>query len=309
MTRLTPRCTGLKSLPITIIQQTIHHTTSRTVNTYNAAMHYDLHCHTTASDGQLSPQELLCRAAANGIDCLAITDHDTTAAYHLLDSNDQRLQLITGIELSTQWRGINVHIVGLNFDLNSSAILEAVNHQQQIRLKRAEKIAEKLAKVGFTNTLEGATSIAGNSTIGRPHFAQHLVDTGAVSDLKLAFKKYLGSGKAGDVKQLWPSLRDVVHWIREANGIAVLAHPAKYKLTYTKLGQLCDDFIEVGGLGFEISSGLQLPAVTRQMARLCQQKGLLASCGSDFHQPGQQWAELGRYSALPEHVETVWQSF
>ena len=272
-------------------------------------LHYDLHCHTTASDGSLTPDALLELAREREIDCLAITDHDTVAAYKELSTPPGTPKLISGIELSTQWRGVNIHIVGLNFDLGSDAITEAEQHQQALRLQRAEKIAEKLAKAGIPDTLAGATAIAGNSTIGRPHFAQHLVNIGAVDDIQQAFKKYLGSGKPGDIKQLWPPLSRIVEWIRGAGGIAVLAHPAKYKLTNTKLGYLCDDFVEAGGQGFEVSSGLQQPAVTKLMAHICKQKKLLASCGSDFHQPGQQWAELGRYSPIPENLETVWQHF
>lgn len=272
-------------------------------------MLYDLHCHTTASDGSLNPTELLSLAIAQGIDYLAITDHDTVAAHHSLLAEKQPVRLITGIELSCQWRGVNIHIVGLNFALNSDAITTAVENQQQQRRKRAETIAEKLAKLGLESPLEGALKFAGGGSIGRPHFARYMVDCGFVDDMKQAFKKYLGSGKPGDVKQLWPTVPEVTQWIRDAGGIPVLAHPAKYKLTYTKLGTLCDSFIEAGGQGIEVSSGLQPATVTQQITRLCEQKQLLASAGSDFHQPGQHWAQLGSYSPLPAHLKTVWQHF
>ncbi len=272
-------------------------------------MIYDLHCHTTASDGTLSPEALIQLAIERDIDTLAITDHDTIRAHQTLNLNTKHLNLISGIELSTQWRGVNVHIVGLNFQLDSTTMLNAVEQQQQARNERAEIIAEKLEQLGIEAPLAGAKSIAGDSTIGRPHFAEYLVNCGAVNNTKQAFKKYLGAGKPGDVKQLWAPLSQVVEWIRDAGGIAVLAHPAKYKLTNTKLGALCDDFITAGGQGFEVCSGLQLPSVTKHMAQLCEQKNLLASCGSDFHRPNQQWAELGRYSKMPEHCTPVWQHF
>lgn len=272
-------------------------------------MLYDLHCHSTASDGKLTPLELVDRAKGKGVDCLAITDHDTAASYQQMPAQIDGLKLITGIELSTQWRGTGVHIVGLNFDLHSSAISEAISYQQRARKQRAELIAERLAKAGIEETLPGAIAIAGTSVVGRPHFARHLVERGIVKDSGQAFKRYLGSGKLGDVKQTWASLPQVVQWINAAGGIAVLAHPAKYKMTYTKLGLLCDEFVAAGGRGLEVCSGLQPPQTTRDLARLCREKKLLASCGSDFHQPGQHWAELGCCTPLPEHLDPVWSKF
>ncbi|MFT7300490.1 MAG: putative metal-dependent phosphoesterase TrpH [Porticoccus sp.] len=274
----------------------------------NYAIKYDLHCHTTCSDGALSPKELVNRAAEMGVDALAITDHDTISAYQQLGPLDQQpIKIIPGIEFSTHWQNINVHIVGLNIQLECVALQEGVAFQHQARQQRAVLIADKLHQLGFQGALAGAMAIAHNGNVGRPHFAHHLVNVGAVSNIKQAFKKYLGPGKAGDIKQLWADLPQVIQWITQAGGTAVLAHPTKYKLTRTKLKRLLDDFIEAGGQGMEVVSGKQISSVTRDLASICREKNLLGSCGSDFHQPDQLWAELGQYSEYPADCPPVWE--
>jgi len=270
-------------------------------------MLYDLHSHTTCSDGALTPAQLVQRAAEAGVDVLAITDHDSTVAFDQLDpAAEPSVRVIPAIEFSTTWRKIGVHIVGLNIKPHSDAMRAGSHFQQQARRQRAEQIAEKLEQLGLPDTLAGAAALAGSDNIGRPHFAQHLIDIGAVNNMRQAFKKYLGTGKPGDVKQHWATLPTVIQWIRDAGGTAVLAHPDKYNLTRTKLLALLDDFIEVGGQAVEVVSGRQLPQLTRDLANICEEKGLLASCGSDFHQPGQPWAELGRFTRLPDNCQPVW---
>ena len=270
-------------------------------------MTIDLHCHTTLSDGKLTPRELVSYALDNGVTTLSITDHDTVEAYDGLDAG--RLHIIPGIELSSQWRNTGIHIVGLNIDLHSTALQEAIKRQKQARRNRAESIAGKLEKQGIMNTLEGAARIAGNDNIGRPHFARYLVESGACKDTSDAFSRYLGTGKSGNVDKFWPELPEVVEWILSANGIAVLAHPLTYKLTRTKLSALVDDFINAGGRAMEVVSGKQLAKHTRDLANICRQKNLLASCGSDFHQPEQSWADLGRFPPLPRECSPVWDYF
>lgn len=268
---------------------------------------YDLHCHTTCSDGSLSPLELVQRAAKQGVDVLSITDHDTALAYQPLDASNQLpLKIIPGIEFSTEWRKVNIHIVGLNINPESDALKAGVAHQQHARKERAERIAEKLTGYGFNDVLDKTLKIAGNNNIGRPHFAQYLVKAGAVSNIKQAFKKFLGSGTSCDIKQLWAGLPQIIEWIRGAGGTPVLAHPAKYNLTRTKLIAFLDDFIKAGGQGMEIVSGKQIPSVTKDLSSICRQKNLFASCGSDFHQPGENWAELGQFSTFPADCEPVW---
>ena len=270
-------------------------------------MNIDFHCHTTASDGTLDPAALIDLAREREIDMLSITDHDTLAAYQILAGVETGLQIIPGIELSSQWNRRGVHIVGLNVDIDSSSIGEAVTLQSQAREGRAEIIAERLGRLGFADCLEGAKSFSSGPQVGRPHFAQHLVAIGAVSNMQQAFKRYLGAGKVGDVHDQWADPKTVSDWIRGAGGVAVLAHPTKYKLTRSKLIELITAFKAAGGEAMEVISGAQVPSLTRDMARLCRDSGLEASCGSDFHSPNQPWASLGHVAKLPEDCLPVWQ--
>ncbi|MCV6615812.1 MAG: PHP domain-containing protein [Cellvibrionaceae bacterium] len=271
-------------------------------------MLYDLHCHSHYSDGILSPSELVSRAVEHSVDILALTDHDTVAglAEARQAASEQGLDLINGIEFSCQWAGRGVHIVGLGIDPQSAVMQQAVAEQAERRWQRCEMIADKLHKLGFQGALAGVQKLVDKGTIGRPHFAQYLLQQGHVSSINQAFKKYLGAGKPGDIKNLWPEIGQVVEWIRGSGGQAVLAHPDKYKLTRTKLRRLCDDFSEAGGAAMELISGKQPPGVAETMAQIAQQCGLLASRGSDFHQPGQPWQELGCGGPLPPGVEPVW---
>ena len=272
-------------------------------------MIFDLHSHTTLSDGSLEPHELISRAVEKGVDTLAITDHDTLDAYAEIPPLNGAIRLVTGIELSTQWETTGIHVLGLNVDLGNDAIQTAARQQSGTRLERARRIGERLEKKGIEGAFEGAQKLSPGSYIGRPHFAQHLINIGKVNSMDAAFKKYMGDGKAGDVNQEWAELPQIISWIRDANGIAVLAHPLKYKLTRTKLKRMLDDFIQAGGQGMEVVSGQQQPQLTKDMAQLCAQKDLLASCGSDFHGPGKPWSELGVFPPLPDNVTPVWDRF
>lgn len=273
-------------------------------------MKVDLHTHSTASDGSLSPRTLVEEAVKMDINMLSITDHDTTDAYLELSSiNYPSLELIPGIEFSTQWQGVGIHVIGLNVKPASEALVKGVKTQRDARVKRARRIAEKLEKLGVEGVWEGVQQIAGKSVIGRPHFSQYLVENKHVKTTSEAFERYLGSGKTGDVKCFWMSFEEIVDCIRKAGGTAVLAHPAKYKLTNTRLSRLLDDFIDVGGEAMELISGNQNRDITEKLRSLCIKKKLLASCGSDFHQPGQRWANLGMVQALPEDCEPVWETW
>ncbi len=266
----------------------------------------DLHSHTLVSDGALSPAELIARAKGNGVDVLSITDHDSIGAYgDLVDIAGDDLTIIPGIEFSTQWRGIGVHIVGLNLQLDSASILEGVAQQEKARGERAELICQRLIKAGLVVNFERVKELAQQMNVGRPHFAQHLVEIGAVKNMAAAFKKHLGDGKIGDVKQCWADLPQIIQWISGAGGIAVLAHPLKYKMTRTKLALFLDDFIDAGGRGMEVVSGHQSNDETRSLSRLCVAKGLLGSCGSDFHQVSR-WSDIGAMSTFPKECEPVW---
>lgn len=279
------------------------------------------------SDGSLNPEELVSRAKSQGVEYLALTDHDTIAGFERASqaAKMHQIQLISGIELSSEWMGMGIHVVGLNFDPNSPQMSEGIAQQKRARTRRAEIIADRLAKKGFANTLEGARTIAIQQALGdsdkepitkieefddediiiaRPHFAKYLVEAGHVSSEVAAFKKYLGAGKVGDVKQCWPDLETVIDWIVSSGGIAVLAHPLHYKMTNTKLRRLVNAFKEAGGQAIEVVSGLQTSTQTNYLASIADEFDLFASAGSDFHHPNLQWQNLGQCQ-LPKECRPV----
>jgi predicted metal-dependent phosphoesterase TrpH len=271
----------------------------------------DLHCHSTASDGALTPEDLVARAAEQGVSHLALTDHDTIAGLAQARARGQELglSLISGVELSCVWRSHTIHVVGLDFDEADPAFLEALAQQNENRWQRARLIADRLARLKVDGLLEKATALAGGDVPGRPHFAQVLVNAEVVPKTAHAFKRYLGSGKPGDVKACWPELSEVVQWITDAGGIAVLAHPRKYRLTATRLRELTADFRRAGGRAIEVSVSGQSSGDLGFVAELARREQLLASQGSDFHFPGAPWCELGRIMKMPEGLEPVWHYF
>lgn len=272
---------------------------------------YDLHCHSTESDGHLTPTEVVNRAFEKGVDVLALTDHDTVSGFAeaQLAAKICGLRLLSGVEFSSQWGGRGIHIVGLNLDVESESLVEAVALQSAAREERGIRIAEKLHKLGFEGALLGAQKIATGAVLGRPHFAQFLVEQGRVKNINEAFRKYLGAGKPGDVKNLWPEIAVVVGWIVAAGGVAVLAHPSKYKMTRTKLRALVADFARCGGQAIEVASGLMPAIEVNSLAAVATDFDLAASCGSDFHFPGQKWQELGQFARVPESCRPVWELF
>ena len=267
----------------------------------------DLHCHSLKSDGDLSPSDLVDRAAEQGVTMLALTDHDTIngLAEARARAEMHNIELISGIEFSSVWNGIGIHVVGLGFDETHPEMLAAIARQEDCRLQRAKTIAERLEKLGIKGIWAKAEAIANGAQIGRPHFAQALIDMEKVSNMAQAFKRYLGAGKPGDVKTLWPDITEVVGWIREAGGVAVVAHPDKYKMTNTKLKSMLKAFAEAGGNGLEVVSGATEVTFSRRMVEICNELGFLASQGSDFHGP-RPWSELGKFTKMPEGVNPVW---
>ena len=276
-------------------------------------MNIDLHTHSNASDGVLSPAELLNASIAAGIELFSITDHDTLDGYFQVEERSRELRdtltLVPGVELSSHWQGVGVHIVGLGFDPRHPAINEAIAIQGKARRERGELIAQKLQKRGIDIDLARVRELAGRSEVGRPHFAQHLVEIGAAADESQAFKKWLGKSKVGDVKNTWAPIEQVVSWINDAGGVAVLAHPLKYQLTNSKLRCLLEDFQELGGRAIEVISGSQTRAQTNYIASLTDVFGFYASAGSDFHRPEQSWAKLGQVEPLPRTLNPVWELF
>lgn len=253
----------------------------------------------------------MARASAQGVTHLALTDHDTIAGLSAakLAASDEGMELINGIELSCVWRSHTIHVVGLDFDERQEAFRAALARQNDNRWQRARLIADKLAKLNVPDLLDRATAFAGGDVPGRPHFASVLVEAEVVPRPAHAFKRYLGTGKPGDVKACWPELAEVVEWIVQAGGIAVLAHPRKYRLTATKLRELVKDFQAVGGQGIEVSVSGQSSGDLGFVAELARRQGLWASQGSDFHFPGAPWCELGRIMKMPDGLEPVWQHF
>ena len=268
----------------------------------------DLHCHSNCSDGALSPEDLLARASEKGVDCLALTDHDTIAGQvrAAQAAKEYAIQMVSGIELSCVWSNYTIHVLGLNFDLDSQIMLDVEKRQTESRIERAQIIAEKLQKKGLPNIYDDACSKTATGVPGRPHFAEVMLEQGLVSSVGEAFKKYLGSGKPGDVKSLWPDIEEVTEWIKSANGTAVIAHPRKYDMTLTKLRKMISVFTESGGEGIEVITSGQKQGEVGMLSDLCQRMNLKGSLGSDFHSPNYAWAELGRIPSLPSSVEPVW---
>ena len=266
----------------------------------------DLHTHSCASDGELAPEALLHRAVEQGVAMLAITDHDTMDGYLEAAKAVKDLSLVAGVEFSCVWGKMLIHIVGLNIDHRQPALAQGLVRQKSARDQRGKLIGEKLAKLGFAGAYEGASELAGGGQVGRPDFARFLMQEGHVSSFNQAFKKYLGAGKPGDVKTLWPDMAEVVQWITAGGGVAVIAHPQRYKMTATKLRALIKDFKAAGGQGIEVISGQPDQQAIATMVKLCEQFDLLASIGSDFHRPGTPWSELGCCGELPTSVRPVW---
>jgi predicted metal-dependent phosphoesterase TrpH len=271
----------------------------------------DFHTHTNASDGALAPCEVVDRALARKIDLLAITDHDTVAGYRAAAAHytpiPGGMRLIQGIEFSCRWSGTTVHVVGLGVDCEHTAMLEGLAMLAQARRDRGQKIGSRLQALGFAGALQGALAEAGDSQLGRPHFAAWMVAQGHVKDHGQAFHKYLGQGKTGDVKAFWPELAQVTRWIEASGGAAIIAHPLKYRFTRMKLRRLVVDFMDAGGSGIEVLSGYQSADQTTQLKRLAAEFALEVSVGSDFHRDGPYSPQLGVELPQLEGLRGVWE--
>lgn len=269
----------------------------------------DLHTHSTASDGALTPAELVGLAARAGVRRLALTDHDTLAGLPAVREAAMAagLDLVDGVEISSSWGRREIHVVGLWMRPDDPELRAALSGQQQRRDERAERIARRLAGKGMPGALEGARREAGTGPITRPHFARWLVAEGHAPDLPTAFRKWLADGRVGHVSVAWPEIDEVISWIRAAGGVAVLAHPLKYRLTATRLRQLVRDFAGGGGGALEIPVNEQDPERVAVCARLAGEFDLSASLGSDFHQP-QRWRPMpGGLPDLPPGLTPVWE--
>ena len=271
--------------------------------------HYDLHTHSTASDGSLTPTALVDRASQMGVTHLALTDHDGTGGIAEARAQARALgiELIAGVEISVTWQGGTIHLVGLNIDIGNADLQRGLAGLRAYRKTRAERIAHKLEKAGIAGALEGAKRYASEQMLGRVHFARFLIEQGHAKDMKDVFARFLVKNRPGYVTGEWAPLEDAVGWITAAGGQAVIAHPARYKLTSTKLRRLLGDFKGCGGEGIEVVSGSHSRDECHAMLGHALRFGLLASCGSDYHGPVTPWVELGRLPALPQGCVPVWE--
>ena len=271
----------------------------------------DLHCHSTVSDGTLQPEALAARAKANGVELWALTDHDEIGGQQR--ARDAALALglpyLAGVEISVTFAGLTVHIVGLGFDLDNPALKAGLEATRGGRDQRAKDMADGLAKAGIGGAYEGALKYAGNpELIARTHFARFLVDTGVCSSTHEVFRKFLVEGRPGFVPHGWATLGNAVGWITQAGGMAVIAHPGRYKFTPTAEYALFTEFIAHGGRGVEVVTGSHNTSDYVKYADMAIEFGLLASRGSDFHSPEEGRTDLGTLPDLPGKLTPVWEA-
>ncbi|APW47210.1 3',5'-nucleoside bisphosphate phosphatase [Rhodoferax antarcticus] len=275
----------------------------------NVMINADLHCHSVISDGTLTPEELAQRAKVKGVNLWALTDHDDIGgqARAAAAAAAVGLDYLTGVEVSVSFLHQTVHIVGLGFDASNVALCLGLTQTRSGRAQRARDMAEDLARVGIKDTFEGAKKYAGNpDLISRTHFARFLVATGVCKDTQEVFRKFLTEGKPGYVQHRWATLKEAVTWITQAGGMAVVAHPARYKFSANEEFALFTEFKGLGGAGVEVVTGSHSTAEAAAYADIALEFALAASRGSDFHSPQESRVDLGDLPALPENLTPVW---
>jgi 3',5'-nucleoside bisphosphate phosphatase len=276
----------------------------------NTLTNADLHCHSVVSDGTLTPEALAQRAKANGVELWALTDHDELGGQDraMAAAHEVGMSYLTGVEISVTFLGITVHIVGLGMDHNHPALLAGLRATRGGREQRARDMSDDLARVGIKGVYEGALKYVGNpELISRSHFARYLVEIGVSKDTNDVFRKYITEGKPGFVPHRWAKLSDAVGWITQSGGVAVIAHPGRYKLTPNEEFALFTEFKNHGGQGVEVMTGAHNQADYVKYAGYCAEFGLAASRGSDFHSPEESHMDLGKLPDLPGSVTPVWE--
>ena len=269
----------------------------------------DLHCHSVVSDGTLQPEQLATRARANGVELWALTDHDEVGGQQRAAAAARAagIDYLSGCEISVSFAGVTVHIVGLGFDAEDRALRDGLAATRDGRDQRAREMSDALAQVGIKGAFEGALKYVGNpKLISRTHFARHLVDTGVCSDTNEVFQRFLTEGKPGYVPHRWAALGDAVRWITQAGGLAVIAHPGRYRFTPTEEYALFSEFAQHGGRGGEVVTGSHTTSDYLKYTDMAQEFGLLASRGSDFHAPEESHTDLGTLPDLPGQLTPVW---
>ena len=270
----------------------------------------DLHCHSVVSDGTLTPEALAARAKANGVGLWALTDHDEIGGQHraIAAAHAQGMDYLTGVEISVTFADTTVHIVGLGFDPDDARLAQGLAATRGGRGERAKDMAEQLAQAGIPGAYEGALQFVGNpALISRTHFARFLVETGVCKDTPEVFRRFLTEGKPGYVPHRWATLGDAVRWITQAGGMAVIAHPARYKFSANEEYALFSEFKQHGGRGVEVVTGSHTAAEYATYAEMAQEFGLAASRGSDFHSPDESHTDLGALPDLPGQLTPVWE--
>ena len=270
----------------------------------------DLHCHSVVSDGTLTPEALAERAKTNGVELWALTDHDEIGGQHraLAAAKAQGMRYLTGTEISVTFAGETVHIVGLGFDPDDADMQQGLHATRGGRGQRALEMSDGLAKVGIKGAYEGALKFVGNpELISRTHFARFLVESGVCSETHEVFRKYLTEGKPGYVPHRWAGLRDAVSWITNAKGMAIIAHPARYRFTPNEEYALFSEFKAHGGRGVEVVTGSHSASEYVKYAETAKEFGLAASRGSDFHSPEESRTDLGSLPFLPGSLTPVWE--
>jgi hypothetical protein len=279
---------------------------------FASELNADLHSHSTFSDGTLSPRDLVRRAAEQGVELFALTDHDELGglAEAAAGAGEFGLAFVPGVEISVTWAERTVHVVGLGIDPANAALRDGLATVRSGRTERARQMADQLAAVGIGGAFDGALKHVGNpQLISRTHFARFLVERGVCRDTREVFGRYLVEGKPGYVPHRWARLAHAVRWIVEAGGVAVIAHPGRYRFTENELWALAVEFRELGGTGIEVVTSNHGAAEAQRFAEMAIEFGFEASRGSDFHGPGESSAELGRVGALPHRLAPVWKRF
>ncbi len=270
---------------------------------------FDFHCHSSVSDGLLPPADVARRAAANGVDYWALTDHDDLGGLEIAEqaATEAGMRFLNGVEISIEWKGTPIHVVGLGFDRCDPALVAGLDALRLGRVERARRMGDALAAIGIHGVYEGALKYAANSSlISRAHFARYMVSIGIARDVPGVFQHYLTPGKPGYVDHRWATLEDAIGWVQGAGGVAVVAHPGRYKMSGAETRRFLDDFKDLGGRAIEVTCGSHSNDHVMHFARLARHYAFHASRGSDFHGPEESYVDLGKLPQLPEDLKPVW---